>query len=534
MAIQQQQAQPIVIRFGSGINVQQSSLDIDPSESAGGFNFGLDINRKSFFRREVFDLAATTPNAGSILGFAQLVSTEGAISTLVQSGGNVYKWDGSTTFSLVGTCDSNSRLRGAFKANWPLTNQVIVTDLNLLTPVKIWDGTNFFTLPHNLSGPFYAKYCEVQDERAFYLNVFNGVALPHMIVGSERSDNTNLSVANRPSSSLGAADPFYLLSPDLRAVNGSAIILNSLAFSTRDAHVYLLNGTTAQDFSLVPLHDGSGSVSDEGFLYVGNDVAYTRAGKIESLFASLRQGDVDADDISRTIGPLIQEQKDWIACYNSRLQRVYFFCPELSSVFVYHKTFLDERMRSLANFRPSTDQSAWSLWQTDHALAYQPQCSMTLIDPVTQLETVFMGDASGHIYRLEGTGSQDGGTTDMRCERLSKAYDLPLEGEVFEISGWVVYRKIANITLTLSFEYQGYNLFDQSVTVTLTGPTFAPVYSGGYYYNNGSYYTSQFTRRLQRVPFTAAGRGTGVQVRATISGSSEFEIEEIGFKFTAT
>jgi len=203
-----------VITFGGGINARRRTADVDPNECvSGSVNFDLDPQYRALSRRNAFDLVATAPNAGAINGFAQLISPDNSVSTLVQAGTTVYEWDGDQVFTSVGTVTSGAKLRGPREHNFTLSDFVIITDLAGLETVKKWDGTTFADLAHNLGGNFFAKYCRVYNERAIYANVTAGTATPHVILGSAIGDSEDLSAGDRPASALGFDAAWFLPMP---------------------------------------------------------------------------------------------------------------------------------------------------------------------------------------------------------------------------------------------------------------------------------------------------------------------------------
>jgi len=187
-----------IVKFGAGLNTRASETETDRTECVAGENFGLDIRNALFFRRKPFDLSATAPNAGRINGFAQLLHTDGTIHTLVQAGGNVYAWDGGTTFTLKGTVNSAARIRGHIHQNWNLDDVVIITDLAGQANVLQYDGTTLSEISHNLGGDFKAKYCVVDHDRAWYGNVTTSTATPHVLAASALEDYDDLDIGTRP------------------------------------------------------------------------------------------------------------------------------------------------------------------------------------------------------------------------------------------------------------------------------------------------------------------------------------------------
>lgn len=518
----------VVLNFGAGIHSRASEEDIDIRECASGHNFDLDLQNREFKNRKPFDLIGVAPNTAEIRGFATLLKTDGSVSFLVQAGDTVYEWDGATTFTSVGTVDASAQLRGRLEHNWQLDDKVLITDLNLKEPVKEWDGTTLSDISFQRdnsgslvpwTGEFKAKYCFVSDERVFFANVKdNTTLLPHMIVGSKRSDYTLLSVANRPSDSLSDEDPFYLIVPDYRPINGLVEAYGTVVVSSKKGSMFNLTGSGASDFAFDQLYPRSGASGDQSMTYVGNDIFYGREGRIESLASTDKFGDVETDDLSKDISDLIEDFDQWTLVYNSRTQRVYCFPTDESLCWVYHKPLTD------SGFSP------WSKWITNHPFGFRPTAVMNMLDPIDGLEYVFMGDANGNIYRLEGNGNKDGDAYTVPCERLSRLISMPVDQEGFDIQGWIKYRKNEPATVNIRFEYAGVNIFNETITVTLPAITDRVVYGGGFYYSDGNYYGSTFSGRLTRQKFAVPGRSTDFQIRVSIEGIYDFNITEVGLR----
>lgn len=528
----------VVLRFGAGLNTVASERDIDLKECASGENFGLQLDDQFFFRREAFDLAATTPNALGVRGFGQLEDSSGDLFTFVQAGGVVYSWDGLTTFTEIGAVNPGAKLRGHKWHNWPLDTKLIITDIEGLQPVMEWDGTStgFRQMTTNVQGGFYAKYCTVENERVWYANVKTTTETPHLLVVSARGDYDNLTVNDRPSGTLAITDPFFLTSLDYRAINGIHSAFNTIAFSTERGKIYKITGSDARDFAIAELYPGSGAVGDEAFEYIGNDIAIGAVGKIETLLTMEAFGDVATDDLTRPIVPSVRNIDEWLLAYNTRLNRLYCFSrnPSFPGLFVLYKAFLDERGRAVIQRRESPNLSPWSKWTTSHALDYRPECAMRLRRPTDGLEHIYMGGSSGQIFVMEGVGGSDGGSATITANRISKTFEAPDFGETVNVTGYIVYRRFVATTVTLRILWGGENVFNESITITLAEADSIPVFGGNFYFGGDVYFSSPFERRLTRNPFTVPGSGGYFQVELEIADDVDFFIHEVALEFEST
>jgi len=519
----------VTIKFGGGLHTRASEDEIDPREAADGQNFLLDLENRELRNRKPFDLIGTVPNGAEIRGGFCLLKPDGTVSTCVQAGGTVYEWDGETGFSPIGTVNSSARLRGHWRThNFTLDGKVIITDLELADVVKEWDGTTFqsttFTNQDDGAfGSFYAKYCTVSNERAVFANVRDiSGTIPHMIVGSERSNFEKISVADRPSSALSEADPFFLLSPDLRPINGLQEAFGTTITSTEQGQIFNLTGSSAKDFAFSDFYPGSAASGNESVAYIGNDIIYGRKGRIESVRDTDRFGDSEADDLTKPVADSVETYSDWTITYNSRLNRAYAFPSGVSECWA-----LNTAMRG-------GELSPWMRWTTNHSLAFQPTFVMSMLDPLTGLEFTAMGDASGNFYRLEGTGSDgDGGSADIATEWLTRLFSVPLDAEAYHIEGYLKYRKNVAATVVLTFEYAGYTAANEQITVSIPAITDAPHFGGDHYFGGEVYFGVAFENRLVRQKLLVPGQSSDLQVRIAVEGSTDFSINELGLRFKA-
>lgn len=517
----------LTVKFGGGLHTRASEDEIDPREAADGQNFLLDLENRELRNRKPFDLIGTVPNGEEIRGGFCLLKADGTASTCIQAGGTVYEWDGEDGFTPIGTVNSSSRLRGHWRThNFTLDDKVIITDLELADVVKEWDGTTFQSVTFTNQddgafGAFYAKYCTVSNERAVFANIRDiGGLTPHMIVGSERSNFEKISVADRPSSSLSEADPFFLLAPDLRPINGLQEAFGTTVISTEQGQVFNLTGASAKDFAFSDFYPGSAASGNESVAYIGNDIIYGRKGRIESVRDTDRFGDSEADDLTKPVANSVETYSDWVLTYNSRINRAYAFPSGVSECWA-----LNTAMRG-------GEVSPWMRWTTGHPMAFQPSFVMSMLDPLDGLEYVFMGDDSGNLYRLEGSGSDgDGGSADIATEWLTRLFSVPLDAEAYHIEGYLKYRKNVAAVVTLNFEFAGYTASNEQVMVTIPAITDAPHFGGDHWFGGEVYFGAAFENRLLRQKLMAPGQSSDFQVRLTVEGVTNFSINELGLRF---
>jgi len=527
---------PKKVVFGRGINAAVRARQVSPMECEDGANFDLALDFTGFRPRKPFDLVATAPNGAEIRGYAQLVKRDGTISTLIQAGSSVYEWDGASTFTIVGSVSSGARLRGKLSHNWSLGDLVIITDLEKVEPVRVWDGSTFSVMAHNLSSTLYAKYALVENERLYLANVQSGTDTPHVLLVSKIQDYGNLSQSVR-SDGIGSlasttSDAFFLPVRDLKPINGLETIFRTVVLSTELGRLYNLVGQNAFDFEMKEFYPGSHASGDEAMVNVGNDIAYGHISSIESLSGTQNFGDVATNDISRWIAPEVEDVLTWTLAYDPRLRKIYCLPAGGNVLWVCHKSILDSQ----------DGQSPWSKWTTDNAFSFQPSVMMNMLRPSDGIEVVFMGGAQGQIYQLDGSGTGDAGSTDIACYRTTGIID-PADGQnllVFDNKGYVDFKRVASATLNLDFINQGLAVFTRRTTVNIPATTEYSVYGGTSYYDgtgdpgdDNAYYGDALRERISRQTFTVAGIPSFFQLRSSISGTSDFEIDEIGLDFSA-
>lgn len=515
----------VTIKFGGGVHSRASEEDIDEHECAAGENGLLVAGDLQFKPRPPFDLIGTLPNAGSVRGGATLLKSDGTVSTLFQGGSKIYEWDGASTFTEVATVDASSKLRGRFEHNWQISDKVLLTDLALVESVKEWDGSTFQDVSFtdedgNAFGTFKARYCYVTKERGIFANVeSNDVQTPHLVVGSKLTDYTQITVANTPSSALSEADPWYLVQPDNFYINGIVEGVGQTVISSRLGSMYKLTGSSAKDFALDTLMQRAGVIGDESLVLSGTDIFFGRPGAIESVIDTEKSGDVELNDVSFWISDQIETLNDWLLVNNRRLGRTY--CYPVGEALIW--TLFESVFRVGA-------LSPWMKYTTKHALDFKPTFMMNMLDPSDTLEYVFMGDGSGNVYRMEGSGSGDGGATAVDAFRLSKLIAAP-RGKMFDSEGVLKYRKNNAVTATLTFEFSGEHVMKNAINIAMPATNFAPVYGTTYYYGTENFYgVNSDTLSAQR--FAVPGAGTELQIRIAVEDTADWAVNQLRLSTT--
>lgn len=452
-----------ILTFGGGLN-EQDDINIDVDECVEGQNFLLSKFQKSYRPRQPFDLKGTAPNGADIRGLMQLTKKSNLMTTLTQAGNTVYGVDSSFAFTSRGTVNAGSRLRGMY---WGLDDLLVVTDLDKLTPVKQWDGTTFSTMVHGIPAVtnFYAKYAVEFAGRVFYFNITtDAVDNAHVMYASAFQTYNTLNTAKRSKDSTFTTgnEAFFMTTPDLREINGVAVFYKTLVISTKAGRTFRLTGTDSKSYDFEEFYAGSASVGDEAIVNIGNDVMWVRhGGHIDFMTSTTNYGDVSADDASKWIPNSTAGLTAAMTVYDMSTQRVLFFVPNKILVF-------DKEIYYSSNLSP------WSAYTTQMPSNLTCNAAMFLKSPADGKWTTYFGDATGHIYDLNGTGAGgDSGTHSIKTSRKTRMI-TELDGMRNCFVGRIVHRRHGVMDLQMDLEWE-----DEGTTTTALIPLKAALLSAG-------------------------------------------------------
>lgn len=516
----------MIYKFGGGLN---ENPEPHIFEASAGFNFDLQKSQTKLRPRRPFDLKGTAPNAGSINGLLQLVKRAGTETTLVQAASQVYAWDGAATFTSTATVATTSMLRDRL---WSLGDYLVITDLLKATPVKKWDGTSFTTLTTGFSAgvDLYAKYGMVHLGRMWLFNVKTTTDTPHLMVASAFEDPQSYTTTIRASvdSFSTGREAFYMLTPDLKPINGVALFQDVLIISTDGGRLYKLTGSSARDFAWDDFYVGSSAIGSEAMVNDGNDVVYMRRGGIiESLVATQNFGDVSADDISRWIPTTVKDLTTAIGVYDQTLQKVFFFVA--GKVLVLFKDILTEGIEGQR-------VSPWSVYRTLHASSFNTSAAKYMRRPGTTDMSVYWGSSAGAVFDMNGTGSGgDAGAENVELQRKSRLIDEQvIQNWPYiknSVKGKVQYRRIGEAQVTFTYDWADeYNTSD--CTLTLKGPPTgdtAAFFGGSFYFGGTTYFNQgfEFADKISHRNFSPIGKGPGFFVSVTSANKVRYEIDHL-------
>lgn len=515
--------------YGAGLNENQHP---HPAEAAAGYNFDLKKDSTYLFPRMPFDTLGTATNGAAGRGLMQLIKRDDSETTLVQAGDTVYKWDGGTTFSNVATLvTSVSKLRDIY---WSLNDYIIITDLAKHTPVSKWDGTSFSSLATAGGVSVHAKYAVIHLGRAWYFNVKTTTDTPHLLVASKFEDPTSCDTTKRAVSGtfVTGSEAFFMLTPDLKPINGVAVFHGDLIISTERGRLFRLTGSDATDFKWVDFYANSNAVGVEAMVNGGNDVYYMRrGGNIERVLATQQYGDVSADDLSRWIPNTVSGLTDAIAVYDETNQKILWFLSNGKVLVFFKDIFFGGATIDATGTRAQL--SPWSVYKTSHRSNFTVEVAKFMKKPGEDTYTVYFVDASGVVYDLNGTGNGDAGDTDITVTRDTRflgsevGVDYRRKTPKMRIEYEQVEECDLNITLSWGDEYS-----DSTATVRLRGPLTSDTssYWGGSAYFGGDYYFGGTTASAgvkSHINTDAVGRGYPVRMNVSSTSRVRYHIDHI-------
>lgn len=591
------------ITFGFGINETEATKD---NEAEDGFNFDLELDSNNLHPRSGIDLKGTLPNAGSVNGIMQLVTTSNVETTLVYGAGDVttptiYSWDGSNTstaFTSQRTTNlaSSSVLRGTY---WSLDDYLTLQDLNKLTPILNWNGTSCTrhktgltigstklatlactggtvtasvashgysvgdlvtiagatetgfngeyeittvpsagafeyeitscptatasgTITSDLGVELFAKYGVIHANRLWLFNVkTDSDDNPHLILASAFEDPESFDTVNRSGDVTGNA-AFYTVSPDLKEINGVALINRQLIISTHDGALHKLSGLDAEDYQFTTYYSGSSAVGEESIANIGNDVTFMKqGGNIDLLSATDTSGDVRADDISRFIPDTVKDLTETQIIYDQHNQKVLYFLSDC--VLVMFKDILS-----------TGGGSPWTRYKTDLENAdgtfiFDTNAALYMRRPQTTELTIYFGDKDGNIYDLNGNNFTDNSTAILVQRKTA-----PIESSRLNIlNGYIQYRRIGEVPVSLIFDWGlEYNQTQSDITLkgAPSGAAVPPYYGAAVYYSEAANFYNEgfaFADKISRQNFAPAGRSEVMQMTFSAETSVDFQVDYI-------
>ena len=503
------------IDFGGGIN-ELNDINIPVTDAIDGQNFELGLGNTKLRPRAPFDLVGTAPNASQIHGIHQLIKRDGTKTSLVAAGTDIYTVDGAT-WTDVGNVDASAEF---YDFAWELDQYIILTDRAKEDVLKKWDGTTFSDLTTGLGTPLYAKYGLVANGRAILANITDDTTeVPHMLLLSAFENPESYDTSSRAGSGGFATgnEAAYLLTPDLRPINGLIEFQQDIVISTEGGKLFRLVGNDATNYQFVDYYAGSSALGDNSFVNAGNDVYYLRqGGVIESLVSTDRYGDVGTDDISLPLRTTVNEQTSARVVYDQRRRKIYWFVQ--SKVLVLFKDLL------------GTDQSPWAIYRTNHPSNFNTISVRYMDAPETNddSESVYFGDEDGNLFQMSGTGVGDAGSYDITTIRK-----LPLQGFNYDavLSGRVYYRRLTECSLNIVLEW-GDEQSETDISIPLRGVDAGDLgafYAASSFYAGDSYYAQGISGggAPSSKGFSAAGQGSSVFATLEVTSSGPFEIDYI-------
>ena len=514
-----------VLKFVGGIN-EQKDTDINIMECSTGQNFLLDKTTNSLRPRSSIDYLGTATNEGQIYAIMQLQSRDGSLTQLVKAGSTIYSWDMSTGFTTEAT-SVNGILYGFY---WGLDDYLIIVDRTLNNYIAYWDSSTYATLNIGLTNPS-ARYGITHNGRAWFFNLrIDDTFYPNVILASEFENINNCTISDQgnmqdPTTSFtSSSDPFFLVSPDMKPINGVVEHLGSLIISTFNGGLFRLEGNDATDYNFVDYYisssAGGNTSGPQTIQSIGNDIIYVREGPVvELLSTTARFGDTATDDISRWIpNEISTDASQWHnshVLYDPTRQQILFMLGKSGNS---RCMVLDKYRLDIAKNSDTGDVlSPWNKYITGLTFGFQTgMCYAVLLD-ASNKTNVYIGDANGNLMKLFGTEALfDADGTDNKTIAVSRTSKILQGREAIgtPVNGSMYYKRgeLTNITIDIDF-------WPTLVRQTSTVPVRAEITSGGDIPTAGTQWDTS--------KFTPAGRGDKAQVVVSFAGEYDVEIESI-------
>lgn len=410
------------------------------------------------------------------------------------------------------------------------------TDYNIEAEITVQTTTTFdYEVANSPSTPatgtitvdfgteLFAKYGIVYQGRLWLFNITTNdgtsTETPHMLLASAFEDPLSFDTAKRSQDATFTTgnEAFYILSKDLKEINGVAVFNSNLVISTQNGRLYRLIGTDSQDYEFVEYYSGSSAIGTESIANIGNDIVYMRkGGNIESLIATDTSGDVSINDISKWIPDTVKDLSDSKIIYDQSNQKVFFFVTD--KVLVLFKDLLY-----------GSEFSPWSVYKTQLTDMFNTNAVRYLRRPNESGWSVYFGDSSGNIYDLNGAGFGDNDTNILTQRTTSVVQELNTKQGT--LLGRIQYRRFGECECTLSFDWSDeYNV--TTSTITLSGPppgdtasyyNDVSYYGGDYYYNKGFAYRDKISTK----GFSPTGRAHSFIMQTSLDTKVRFKVDHI-------
>ena len=455
----------------------------------------------------IVDIAKTTPLMkwdGANLTRHKTALTDGAgvsVTGITQTAGTATVTYGAAHGLAVGDLIT---IIGADQAGYNGEHEVLTVPLTTTATIAVDSGTvspATGTITADGEVTLYAGYGAVHNGRLWLFNVKTDTAdTPHLMVASAFENIDRFDTAARAEDGTVTSDEaFYILTPDLKPINGVAQFNKELVVSTVEGKLFRLTGNDATNYRWVDYFSGSAAIGTETMVNFGNDVALMRdGGRIDTLRQTDASGDVTVDDISRWIPMTTRNLTDAITVYDNDYQKVYFFVQ--SKVLVLYKEHLY-----------GSQSSPWGIYKTELDFRLNTFSAARIRRPGLDSYSVYVGGTTGEIYDLNGSGDGDAGTTGIQVKRRSNLIE-ELGTKQGMLMGAVQYRRVGQVALNMSCDWsEEYNVTTSTVNLKGRGPADAPspYYGGSFYFGGDIYYNAGFLfdgkPTTQR--FSPAGRG---------------------------
>ncbi len=373
---------------------------------------------------------------------------------------------------------------------------------------------------------FFSKYSVEHQGRMWFFNITTDLdENSHMIAASafENPLSMDTTLRSKDSGFLTGNEAFFMLTPDLKSINGATVFMDKLIISTEKGQLFELSGFDSKTYQWDEFYQGSAATGTESIQNIGNDVIFMReGGNIELLSATRNFGDVRGDDISRWIPDTVQDLSESQIIYDKTLQKVLFFVQDKCLVLFKDKL-------------SAGSESPWSIYETELPFNLNINAAKYMRRPSENSWSVYIGDSSGNIYDLNGAGFGDSGNTNIKTNRKTQLIDFSAEEGLNTITemllGRVQYRRVGECEITFDFDWSNeYNISSVSFNLDGAPPGSQGNFFGGNNYFGGDNYFNQGSSFIDKVGsknFSPTGKGESFFMNISLDTSVRFKVDNV-------
>lgn len=396
------------------------------------------------------------PGSGAVLGIK--VALGGVLAARLDGTDNKVHYGTGTTWTLVNSTPRTGSVEKYRFINYSIVAPVVVM-CDGANPAAKWDGTTY-TLINGTGAPTAPKYAEMILSRL-------------VLAPASNPSSIAISAANTDNDFTAGAGALEINIGD--EVMGLKKFRDTLYIFCKNS-IWKLVGNSISNFSILPVTDNIGCISQDSIQEIGGDVVFLGTDGIRSLAATERIGDLNLSLISQQIQPLVREYLDGLSEY------------KFSSLIIRNKNqyrlFVNVGADDLTIYpgfigMTSTRESGYNYdWGTTRGIA--SACADSEYSGVNEL-AVFGAVKTGFVYRLEGANGFDGANIEYNYQSPSFTFDEATLRKVMQkITIYTQVEGNLDTILNVLLDFQNAGI-PQPLAIPLSVETTVALYGTGVY-----------------------------------------------------